>query len=73
MYVKEQAGYASAAFTLDRYGHLVRSRNRDRSDLTTQPYQTKNQPTKTWSRHIPARPVPDLPLRSLQPHLPAGP
>lgn len=31
VYVKEQAGHYSAGFTLDRYGHLVRSRNRDRS------------------------------------------
>src|SRR6202022_1020505 len=26
VYVKEQAGHASAAFTLDRYGHLIPSR-----------------------------------------------
>jgi integrase len=33
VYVKEQAGHTSAAFTLDRYGHLIPSRNRTRRDV----------------------------------------
>ncbi len=42
VYVKEQAGHASAAFTLDRYGHLIRSRNRNRSGTQTQSDEAKN-------------------------------
>lgn len=42
VYVNDQAGHSSAAFTLDRYGHLIRSRNRDRSGTKAQPDQAKN-------------------------------
>jgi hypothetical protein len=33
VFVKEQAGHTSAAFTLDRHGHLIPSRNRTRRDV----------------------------------------
>jgi integrase len=41
VYVKEQAGHASAAFTLDRYGHLIPSRRRRRSLRPSRPAQKR--------------------------------
>ncbi len=36
VYVKEQAGHATAAFTLDRYGHLIASRRRGGGEVVRQ-------------------------------------
>ena len=48
VYVKEQMGHSSIQMTVDIYGHLIPSSNREAMNrLDTQPDATQTQPVKT--------------------------